>query len=146
MSTHDNKEMMRRLYDVSCTGNLDELDRYVSNDITDHNPTPGQRPGIEGFKEYLQGYRSAFSDLRPEIHDQIAEGDKVVSNVTIHGRHTGEFQGIPATGKEHTFHFVDIVRVSGGKLVERWGVEDNLGFLTQLGAIPEFGEPRRRAA
>lgn len=146
MSTHDNKEMVRRFYDLISTGNLDELDRYVSKDITDHNPTPGQRPGIEGLKEYLQQYRSAFSDLRPEFHDQIAEGDKVVSNVTIHGRHTGEFQGIPPTGKEHSFHLVDIVRLSGGKIVEHWGVEDNLGFLTQLGAIPEFGERGRRAA
>lgn len=146
MSTDENKETMRRVYNAFTTGNLDELDRYVTSDVVDHNPTPGQRPGIDGLREYLQQYRSAFSDLRLEIHDQIAEGDKVVSRLTIHGRHTGPFQGIAPTGKETTSHFVDIVRLAGGKVVERWGVEDSLSFLTQLGAIPEFGEPGRRAA
>lgn len=146
MSTHDNKETLRRLYEVFSRGNLDELERYMSTDLMDHNPNPGQRPGVEGVRELLQQYRSAFSDLRADVEDQIAEGDKVVSRVTVHGRHTGEFQGIPPTGKEFSMTLIDMVRLSDGKIVERWGVQDDLGVLTQLGAMPGFGEPGRRAA
>lgn len=146
MSTYDNKKFVRELYEVMSRGNLDDLDQYLSSDLTDRNPAPGQHPGIEGVKDLMRRYRSSFSDLRAEVQDQIAEGDKVVSRVNICGRHTGAFQGIAPTGKEFSMAFIDILRLSSGKVVERWGVEDSLDMLTQLGGIPGVGESEGRAA
>jgi len=59
----------------------------------------------------------------------------------VHGTHTGDFQGILATGKHMTQTGIDILRIVGGKVVERWGEFDNLGLLQQLGAIPSPGQP-----
>ena len=69
----------------------------------------------------------------------IAEGDKVASRITAHGTHKGEFMGIPPTGKHTMQTGIDIVRIAGGKVVERWGEFDQLGLMQQLGVIPPPG-------
>lgn len=48
----------------------------------------------------------------------------------------GDFQGIPTTGKQVTQTGIDILRIAGGKVVERWGQFDDLGLLQQLGVVP----------
>jgi predicted ester cyclase len=76
---------------------------------------------------------SAFPDLQIEIEDLIAEGDKVVGRVTARGTHQGAFMGIAPTGKPVSFNAIDVVRIAGGKIVERWSQADNLALLQQLG-------------
>jgi len=73
----------------------------------------------------------------------IAEGEKVVSRLTVHGVHQGDFQGIPPTGKAVMQTGIDILRLAGGKVIERWGEFDNLGLMQQLGVIPASGQPGR---
>jgi steroid delta-isomerase-like uncharacterized protein len=146
MSSHDSKETVRRFYDALNSDNLDEVDRYLASDIVDHNPFPGQEPGLEGLKKLRRQVSSGLSDYRVEVHDMIAEGDKVAARVTYLGRHTGELQGFPPTGKEVSISATDMFRLSGGKIVDWWSNWDQFGFLTQLGAIPETGEFGRRAA
>ncbi len=58
----------------------------------------------------------------------IAEGEKVVSRLTVHGVHQGDFQGIPPTGKAVMQTGIDILRLAGGKVIERWGEFDNRSF------------------
>jgi len=70
------------------------------------------------------------------IEDQIAEGDIVVSRLASTATHTGEFNGIPPTGKRITVSGIFVDRVVGGKIVERWGIFDQLGLMQQLGVIP----------
>jgi predicted ester cyclase len=43
---------------------------------------------------------------------------------------------LPPSDKEATFGVIDIVRVVDGKLVEHWGITDQLSAFQQLGAIP----------
>jgi len=73
----------------------------------------------------------------------IAEGEKVVSRLTVHGVHQGDFQGIPPTGKAVMQTGIDILHLAGGKVIERWGEFDNLGLMQQLGVIPASGQPGR---
>ena len=140
MSTEENKALARRLYDAFNqairTGDFAALSMVLSADTVDHNPNPGQAPGLEGVKQVFGGFRAAFPDLTLTVEDMIAEGDKVVSRLTIRATHRGDFQGIPATGKQVTQTGIDILRIAGGKVVERWGEFDNLGLLQQLGVVP----------
>ena len=137
MSTEDNKALMRRFYEeVFNKGNLDAIDELGSPDMVDHNPSPGTEPGPEGVKKEFAMMRSAFPDLNVNVEDMVAEGDKVVSRVTMRGTHKGDFMGIPASGKQITVTGMDIVRFSGGKAVERWGQFDDLGMMQQLGVVP----------
>jgi predicted ester cyclase len=55
------------------------------------------------------------------------------------GTMTGEFGGMPATGKRATWTEIHIGRVANGRLVEHWGLVDQLGMLVQLGIVPAPG-------
>jgi predicted ester cyclase len=93
--------------------------------------------GAVGVRQQFEAFRAAFPDFRAVIHDQIAEGDKVVTRKIFHGTHRGELMGIGPTGREVQIEVIDIVRVEGGQIVEHWNVVDRLGLLQQLGALPE---------
>lgn len=144
MSVEENKAIARRVYEAINqairTGNMSPLDAVIAANAVDHNPAPGQGPGLEGIKQAFSAFAPAFSNSQLSIDDMIAEGDKVASRVTQRATHTGDFQGIPATGKQVTQTGIDFLRIAGGKVVERWGEFDNLGLLQQLGAIPSPDE------
>jgi steroid delta-isomerase-like uncharacterized protein len=134
MSAEENKALARRvLEEMFNKGNLDVADELLAPDYVDHDPAmPEDIRGPEGFKQYVSGYRSAFSDLHLEIEDQIAEGDKVVTRWTGTGTHDGELSGIPPTGNRVTLPGMEIVRISGGKLVEGWEGYDTMNLMRQL--------------
>jgi steroid delta-isomerase-like uncharacterized protein len=92
--------------------------------------------GMSGLKDLIASLRSAFPDLHATVEEQIAEGDKVVSRVTISGTQRGEFAGMPATGKSFTISGVSIWEVRGSLLIQEWVSWDALGMMQQLGAIP----------
>jgi steroid delta-isomerase-like uncharacterized protein len=75
---------------------------------------------------------SAFSDVKYEIEDMIAEADKVVWRWTIQGKHTGPFQGLPPTGKGFVLSGISILRLEDGKFVENWVEQDIVGLMQQL--------------
>jgi steroid delta-isomerase-like uncharacterized protein len=94
---------------------------------------PQGRDGVEHFfREWTQG----FTDRNVTIDVEVAEGDLVTGYQTWRGTHTGEFLGIPATGKTIKVTAVDILRVADGKFVEHWGILDLLLLMQQLGVIP----------
>ncbi len=139
MSAEENKAIARRAYEIFSSGNLEALEEVIAPDLVDHNAAPGQAPGIEGTRQGFGMLRAAFPDLRITPEDLIGEGDLVVARLTVTGTHQGEFQGLPPTGKQVTMSGIEIVRLAGGKAVERWGEFDTLGLLQQLGAIPAPG-------
>ena len=136
MSAEENKAIARRGYEAINQNNLDALDEVVAPDITDHDPAPGQAPGLEGVKQWFSSMHTAFPDFRMNVEDMIAEGDKVVTRVRLSGTHQGEFMGIDATGNRVTITGIDILRVNAdGKIVEHWGNFDDLGMMQQLGVM-----------
>ena len=74
----------------------------------------------------------AFSNIHTTVEDQIAEGDKVASRVTMEVDHTGEYQKIPPTGRRIRISFIDIGRVASGMIIEEWTEFDMLSILRQL--------------
>ena len=64
--------------------------------------------------------------------------------MTWSGTHRGEFMGVPATGKRVSIGVIDIIRVSGGKLVEHWGQMDSMGMMQQIGASRRPSKAKRR--
>src|SRR6185437_8698952 len=103
----------------------------VLNGIVENPPT-----GLEGVKELIKMFRTAFPDLRFEIEDQIAEGNKVVSRLNVHGTHQGDFQGIPPSGKHISVSGVSIWALADGKLLQERVNWDALGLMQPLGVIP----------
>lgn len=133
MSTEENKNIVRRYQEIYNSNNLDELDNIVALDVLMPKIMPDMPSGLDGAKAVHQKTLIGMPDFRTEIQDLIAENDKVVARVLMTGTHTGDFYGIPATGKHVEFTGVFIVRIVNGKIVEHWGEEDSYSLLLQLG-------------
>jgi steroid delta-isomerase-like uncharacterized protein len=143
--SEQNKTISRRSVEEAFNkGNLDVLDELVSPSFVNHDPaSPEDIRGVDGFKEFVNTYRSAFPDLRVTIEDQVAEGDKVATRWSARGTQKGELLGMPASNKQATVTGISIDKIEGGKIVESWNNWDTLGMLQQLGAIPETARAGR---
>lgn len=131
--------LIRRFYaEVIGQGSLDLIDELTTEDVVDHEQgLPGQPPGREGIRFFVQAFRAGFPDIGPKsVEPMLAEGDLEAGRVVLTGTHQGEFMGLPATGKTVEIESVDIIRIVDGKVAEHWGVTDAMGLMQQLGAIP----------
>jgi steroid delta-isomerase-like uncharacterized protein len=136
MHAEANKQVVRRFVDEYQTAaNEQSFAELLHPEVVDRSRPPGIAEGAEGVRQQFEAVRAAFPDFHAVIHDQIAEGDKVVTRKVFHGTHRGELMGIPPTGREVQIEVIDIVRVEGGQIVEHWNVVDRLGLLQQLGAL-----------
>jgi predicted ester cyclase len=137
VSEEQNKQLVRRaLAEIYEHGNLELADELIHPDYADHEPAHPDLPGgPESVKETVRSLHATFGDLRFEVHDEIAEGDKVVQRATMSGRHTGPLMGREPTGREFAVRHVYIWRIADGKIAEHWGSRDDLGLLTQLGLL-----------
>jgi steroid delta-isomerase-like uncharacterized protein len=135
--SQETKQVIQRFYDEAINGRkLDVIDELTAADFVEHEEMPGLGPGREGVKQFFAMMETAFPDFQMKIEDVIAEGDKGVVRSTLSGTHQGEFMGVPATGKSVSVTVIDIIRVSGGKLTEHWGVSDTAAMMEQLGVGP----------
>lgn len=133
----DHAATMRRAYDLLNAGDFDGFAELLADDFVEHEQTPGLEPTKEGVLEFFRAYRGAFPDLRFEAEELFTSGDKVAVYYRTTGTHSGEFMGMPATGKSFDVHGVDIVRFGDdGVAREHWGVFDAMGMMQQLGAMP----------
>jgi steroid delta-isomerase-like uncharacterized protein len=131
-----NKQLMRRFVEeFQVGGNAAVADEILADDFVDHSPFPGVSPDRDGLKRFFGALRAAFPDLRAEIHDQLAEGDRVATRKTFHGTHRGEFLGIAPTGQPVAFDVIAFVRIENGRIAEHWNVVDVMGLMQQLGAL-----------
>lgn len=141
MSTEDNKDLVRRFQEGMAealrTGNPDSMLATVHLECA--FDMPGMPSTVEGMVQMLPAFRTAFSDMQVTVGEMIAEGNKVAYRLTGTGTHTGEFMGIPATGKRITFTETHIDQIANGKIVRHDGDWDQLGMLQQLGVIPAMG-------
>jgi steroid delta-isomerase-like uncharacterized protein len=134
----DHAETMRGLYAALNAGDMDGFGAMLADDFLEHEETPGIPPTKDGVLEFFEMYRAAFPDLRMDPEDVLASGDKVVARVRATGTNTGEFMGMPPSGKNVDVELIDIIRFGDDGLArEHWGVADQMRMLQQLGAIPE---------
>jgi predicted ester cyclase len=141
MSTEDNKALVRRFYEeVINKKKTAAIDEFIDLNQVDHAAPPGIPGGIEGAKQTITMYLTAFPDLHFTVEEMIADQDKVVARITARGTHQGRFMSIPPTGKQVTVTAIEIIRTAGGKFVEHWLEMDTLGLLQQLGAVPAPGQ------
>ena len=132
--SEENKALARRSWEsVEAPDTLGEV--YAS-DVVWHMPDQEVR-GIEEAKQFVDMFKSAFPDMHATVEDVVAEGDKVVTRVTIRGTHQGESEEFgPPTGGQVETEGITIHRIEGGKIAEEWNSYDNLSLLQQLGLAP----------
>jgi predicted ester cyclase len=131
----------RRLIEEGFTrGNADVCDELLSPDAIEHQR--GLKGGIDGAKETIRTLHDWYCDFELTIDDLVAQGDQVWIRATGRGVNTGSIFGRPPTGRRSEVTVFDQLRFRDGRLVEHWGVPDQLGLLIQLGL---FGRPESAA-
>jgi steroid delta-isomerase-like uncharacterized protein len=133
--SEENKALAHRSWEG--VDDPDTIDEVYAPDVVWHNPE-GDIQSIEEAKQFIAMYKTAFPDMSATVEDVIAEGDKVVTRVTLRGTHQGEVEefGTP-TGRQVEGQGITIQRIEGGKIVEEWNSYDNLSLMQQLGLVPE---------
>ena len=142
MMPEKNEAVIRRFYDdIFITGKMDTeaIDQHLADNFVGHDLPAGLNER-EGYKKSVSMLAASFSDMTGiEARDMIENGDKVVVRWSITGRHTGEFMGIPATGRRVTVKGIDIFRLAEGKIADLWQEMDIMGILQQI-SVPTPSE------
>ena len=135
MTSTENKTVARRvLEEVFPANDVEALRDVVSDEFVNHEAPEGTPPGLGSITMFMHLLNQAFSEQRWEIHDVLAEDDKVVIRCTHSGVHTGDYFGLPATGRRFAYKQMHIIRVVDGKGVEHWAVRDDTSLMHQLTA------------
>jgi steroid delta-isomerase-like uncharacterized protein len=130
-----NEVIVRRLMDdVWTKGNLKVLDEILTPDYVDHDPMNTGR-GLDGAREFVKKYRSAFPDCRINIDEIFSAADRVVVRFHYTGTHKGTLEGIPPTGRHVTGPGISIYRFAGDRIKESFTNWDALGLMAQLGVV-----------
>ena len=129
----ENKSSFRRyLEEVWNRTNLEVVDEIFDHYVSHQPDGSTLERGPEDVKRFVGEFRSAFPDLRISADDQIADGDKVVTRVTLRGTHRGMFRGTAPTGRQVEINGITIFRFSSeGKVVESWDSYDQFMVMRQ---------------
>lgn len=134
----DHAATMQRAYDLINAGDIEGFGALLADDFVEHEELPGLEPSKEGVIALFHMWRAAFPDMRMDVQDVLADGDKVAFRVRATGTHEGEFMGVPATGRRIDVQLVDILRFGDDGLAhEHWGVFDTMAMMQQLGVVPD---------
>ena len=128
-----NKELARQFFqDIdNSAGSLDFVDKWATEDFQSrlNSQTAMDK---DGYRQFMAGALAGFPGMRHEIHYTVAEGDMVALGITLHLEHTGEFLGVPATGKTVSVEEIIVMQLRDGKIAKEWGVFDLAGLMQQI--------------
>ena len=128
--------------------NAHDVERAVAvfpdNIVWHDTGSPQPMTGKDALRQYLQGWFSAFPDIKITVTNRVVTEDQVASELDFTGTNTGDLQlapgaTIPATGKKVNGKGTYFVRFQDGKPVEVHSYPDLAGMLMQLGLMPMPG-------
>ncbi|OLF51806.1 ester cyclase [Pseudomonas chlororaphis] len=108
----------------------------LAENFVDMTPPPGRVQGPTGPLLASRAFRAAVPDLSAEIEQMIVAGDRVVVHLHFRGHFSGTFNALKGHGQRVDFRATDIYQVDNGRIAANWHIEDNLGLMQQLQALP----------
>ena len=131
----DLEQVARRwIEEIWRPGDLSTFDALHAPDFRDRSAA-GRGDTRDDFRVMLHEFYAAFPDFRAEIEDLIVDEARgmVAIRWTARGTHGGPYLGVAPTKRRIHFAGIEIIRVSGGSILERWGEWDGMELLEQLG-------------
>ena len=111
-------------------------DKNFDPNVVQINNT-GNLVGIADFKAYYQNFITGFSEIKFTVKDVFGQGNKIVKHWNFTGKHTGDFFGIPATGKSVDVEGVTLVKMKDGRIAQEQDFMDNGVLMQQLGLVSD---------
>lgn len=132
----DHRALVRRLHDeVWNPAREPAVDAFYAADFRNHQ-SPPHVADRDDLRRFAIDCARGFPDYTITILDDVVEGDRLVLRYAFRGTHTGEFAGMPPTGRQVDANSVIIYRFADGKVAETWWHQDTLSVLQQLGVVP----------
>ena len=125
MGIEENKEVVKGFLEAASNiqGDLEKINTmvntYFSPEFVQHSSHGDANISIQALQMAFTG----FPDMKHEINDIIAEGDKVVVRFTTTGTHKGYLGNIPPSNNKFSYSTTDTFRVDNGKIQEEWHSE-----------------------
>jgi steroid delta-isomerase-like uncharacterized protein len=136
VSTNANKDLIRRFYTTIDRDGTGAADPFLTQDCAvNMTGAPGQLDR-ETFKQFGAGFYAAFPDLRHNVEDMVAEGDRLVARLRVTGTHRGDLMGIAASGRPVDFGAISAFTIRDGQVAAISVAIDMLAMLQQVGAVP----------
>ena len=135
-SVAENINMYSHVWDeIINNRNLDMFnEKNFTTDVVMHS-SPSDIVGIDSARAFYAHYLTGFSDIQFTIRDIFGMGNKLVKHWNFKGTHTGDFFGIPPTGKKVDLQGVTLVRMQDGKIAEEQDFFDSVTLMQQLGLL-----------
>jgi len=135
----DNKRLVATFQqEVLHKGNYEKAHDWAHEDLVIHLP-PGMEPGLDNALGWFAVCADWFTSTGLDVDFMVGEGDLVLQLITLHFEHTGDYMGIPPTGKRFSIQGLAAFRIRDGKIAEHWGLYDMQSIPAQLGIpAPSF--------
>ncbi|MFZ0628617.1 MAG: ester cyclase [Nitrososphaeraceae archaeon] len=137
----DNIRLVKYAIDALNTGETSRVSEFISPIYFNHesqmDPVRSKMRGPQEFIDTVVNLRKAISDIHYELLESVASNEKVVSIVSVRGKHTGSFFGfIPPSGNKISYQAVHIFTIGDdGKITEHKAIRDDLALMYQLGVV-----------
>lgn len=137
MNLEANKQLCRDYFKAFLSRDTAWMQRHIAPAFVRHDPgLPFEVRGPSGVAQLHDALLPAFPDMKLDLQDFVAEGEKVLVRLMIYATHTGAFGALAPTGKRIQVPVLDLFQIRDGVLIEHWALLDNLGMMKQLGALP----------
>jgi len=134
MTNTAEQDVVRRfIQEVFVEGRAGSAEALATPDFVWHG-LPGTGPGV--LTSAIERVSKGLSDVSMQIEDIFGDGDRVAVRLSSSATQSGEFMGMPPSGKQYTVEEIHIFRVADGRVAEHWHQLDSMGMMKQLGAMP----------
>lgn len=143
MTGQENIKVVRNIYDSYNRRDFDSALKNIDKNVEIVNVALNTTlRGPDGFRQFMQGWETAFPDSKVDVKNIFASEDFVVVEFTGKGTHKGVLWTpdgeLPATGKPLNLNFCDIHTVKDGKITRMKSYYDLATILHQIGYMPEL--------
>jgi len=129
-----NIELAKKFYKYLDAVNLDSLRAMCTSDAKIFYES-GDPMSLADMEPLIRTFYTSFPDYKHEIQGLFAADDKVVARVSYSATFAKKFMDIKPNGVKFTYKGIQIFQFADNKVSNFWGVEDELGMMTQLGMV-----------
>jgi hypothetical protein len=138
-SAAGNTEVIRRFYaaanETIATGDTTALHAVVAPHFVDQDPVPGMKPDRGGLEGHLAALHAVVPDMELLVEAVVAGGDRAMARVAVRGGQGQTLLSGAVIDQPEPWGAVDVFRIAGGKVVERWSQTDELSLARPATAV-----------
>ncbi len=127
------EELAEQYTEVLNAQDLDAFPQIFTDDYTNVNPL-GTFQGLDTFRALMQGVYASLSGITYTIDELLVDGNRMILRYSYTATHSGDFLGVPATGRVVHGRGMEVSTVVDGKIAFTWNYSDIFGLMAQITA------------